>query len=60
MTSIEEDLNGRQPQWKKTSMEDDRVEQELRENLDLGFLGAKLSRSKHKLEEKSVSNLARV
>ena len=36
-----------------------RVEQELRENLDLGFLGAKLSRSKQKLEEKSATNLAR-
>ena len=36
-----------------------RVKQELCENIDLMFLGAKLSRLKHKLEENSVSNLAR-
>ena len=26
MTSIEDDLNGRQPQWKKTLMEDNEME----------------------------------
>ena len=43
----------------KFELGQNRVEQELRENLDFGFLGAKLSRSKHKMEKKSVLNLAR-
>ena len=43
----------------KFELGQNRVEQELRENLDFGFLGAKLDRSKHKLEAKSVSYLAR-